>query len=211
MRSNRTNPRSRATATLVITYLRAVLGWAQEVGTSRAQNIGMSASDLLRKVSDTEARSNGLADWSGYRGSLNEPPSEHDAFARDVLLQAQEAIDQLGEDASPDVVASGVAAASRLAKATQRGDSSGLRVHVMKMTLGIFADDVDGVEHNHSLAPPKFNPPRGWDCCLKLPGQRPTERRLHDARYGSDAPMTIGEVDVLRADYDAEQAEEARS
>lgn len=181
-------------------YLTAVIDWAQYVGTPTADRLAMRSADLQGRARDVVAPGAGLAEAMGAPWQpIGQMAS--DTVAEDVLRRTADALATLGEDIDSQTIGVGLDAAERVIKAHARAGQSSPSTALMS---GIFTDDVDGREHDHSGAPPKVNPPRGWPCCKALPGQRPTEYRLHDARYGADAPMTIGEADVLRADYAAE-------
>lgn len=180
---------------LVDLYLTAVLEWAAQLGTPTADRQAMSAADLQTKASEVTAPGAGLASAMGapWQTSGHTPS---DTVAVDVLRRSLDGLDALGADIDPQTIGVGLSAADRVIKAYAR---EGQDSPSTALIAGSFTDDVDGVEHNHLLAGPP------WDCCADLKGQRPTEWRLHDKRYGVDAPMTTDELDTLKADYAAEQ------
>ena len=199
MKGNRTtNPRRRLSAMgLADIYLTEVIDWAAQVGTPTADRHAMKSADLQMKASDTTAPGAGLADSMGAPWQTSGQTTS-DTVAVDVLRRSLDALEAQGADIDAQTIGVGLDAADRVIKAHARDGQSSPSMALIGS--GFFTDDVDGREHDHMLAGPP------WDCCRTLRGQRPTEWRLHAARYGDDAPMTTDELDTLKADYAAEQA-----
>jgi hypothetical protein len=198
--------RQRSTIDLVNAHLQATLGWAKKVNTPRGDNLAMAASDLLRKASDLdeESGSKSLGEAMGLP-SASAVGIGRDTIAEDVLRRSARAIATLGADADAATVASGLQAAGRVIKEHQRARQSGRpAVGLLAASLGIFTD-TDGRQHDHSLAPRKWDPPRDWPCCEDLPGQVPTSWHQDDLRDliagVADYPAETHEI----TDFDSER------
>ncbi len=136
----------------------------------------MSADEKLRKAANLTGPGAGLAEAMGapWQPSAQSPDV---SVAIDVLARRTAELSKLGEDIDPRAVGVGLDAADKVIGALSREVQGSPSIALI---VSGFFTDVDGREHNHMLAPLKYSPPRGWDCCADLPGQRPTSWHADD-------------------------------